>query len=179
MSDLTEIQGLLARGDKENAVVQLAAILLKDRNDVDAWLLMGEMIDDPSRKKDCYRRVLRLAPQNLFALTRLQELESPAPTAPIASTENVRIVTKRSPTQARQLSNFIANQSLTPTGAQSNDDKEVVSYFVLGLLAVLLVLYVIVTGNFASYGNVFCVGLFFLGLSAGVVILLGTNKNRG
>jgi hypothetical protein len=61
----------------------------------------------------------------------------------------------------------------------SNDDTEIISYFVLGIVAFLAILYVIVTGNFSGYSNIYCVGLFLLSVSAGIIVLLVANKNRG
>jgi hypothetical protein len=174
MSDLDQVKGLIAQGDKENAVVQLASILLENRNDVEAWLLMGEIIDDPSRKKDCYRWVLKLSPHNLFALTQLQELESPPSRRRITRSKDDQTDTKRSLNESRQISNY----NLYPTANNSNDDSEIVSYFLVGIAAFLVILYVLVTGNFSGYGNMFCMGMLFLGVSTGIIILLVGNKNR-
>jgi hypothetical protein len=178
MSDLDQVKGLLAQGDKENAVVQLASILLENRNDVEAWLLMGEIIDDPSRKKDCYRWALRLAPHNLFALTQLQELESPPSRRRIARTKDTQTGTQGPLNKSGQNSDYVPKQNLYPIVNNSNDDSEIVNYFLVGIVAFLVILYVLVTGNFSGYGNLFCGGLFFLGLSTGIIILLVGNKNR-
>lgn len=174
MSDLDQVKGLIAQGDKENAVVQLASILLENKNDTEAWLLMGEIIDDPSRKKDCYRWVLKLSPHNLFALTQLQELESPPSRRRITRSNDDQTDTKRSLNKSRQISNY----NLYPTANNSNDDSEIVSYFLVGIAAFLVILYVLVTGNFSGYGNMFCMGMLFLGVSTGIIILLVGNKNR-
>lgn len=174
MSDLDQVKGLIAQGDKENAVVQLASILLENKNNLEAWLLMGEIIDDPSRKKDCYRWVLKLSPHNLFALTQLQELESPPSRRRITRSKDDQTDTKRSLNESRQISNY----NLYPTANNSNDDSEIVSYFLVGIAAFLVILYVLVTGNFSSYGNMFCMGMLFLGVSTGIIILLVGNKNR-
>ena len=174
MSDLDQVKGLIAQGDKENAVVQLASILLENKNNLEAWLLMGEIIDDPSRKKDCYRWVLKLSPHNLFALTQLQELESPPSRRRITRSKDDQTDTKRSLTESRQISNY----NLYPTANNSNDDSEIVSYFLVGIAAFLVILYVLVTGNFSGYGNMFCMGMLFLGVSTGIIILLVGNKNR-
>lgn len=175
MSDLDQVKGLIAQGDKENAVVQLASILLENKNNLEAWLLMGEIIDDPSRKKDCYRWVLKLSPHNLFALTQLQELESPPSRRRITRSKDDQTDTKRSLNESRQISNY----NLYPTANNSNDDSEIVSYFLVGIAAFLVILYVLVTGNFSGYGNMFCMGMLFLGVSTGIIILLVGNKNRG
>jgi hypothetical protein len=179
MNDLDQVKGLIAQGDKEKAVAQLASILLENKHDVEAWLLLGEIIDDPSRKKDCYNWVLRLSPHHVLAMTKLQELESPVSGLQIASTKEAETGTNRPLNKSRRNSNFVPSQNLYPTVDHSNDDTEIISYFVLGIVAFLAILYVIVTGNFSSYSNIYCVGLFLLSVSAGIIVLLVANKNRG
>ena len=179
MSDLDQVRGFIAQGDKEKAVVQLASILMENKHDVEAWLLLGEIIDDPSKKKDCYQWVLRLSPDHTLALTKLQELEPPSNAHQMASAKEAETGTKRPLNKSRQNSNYLPNPNLFPAVDHPNDDTEIISYFVLGVVAFLAILYVIVTGNFSGYSNIFCVGLFLLSISTGIIILLVVNKNRG
>ena len=179
MSDLDQVKEFIARGDKETAVAQLASLLMENRRDVEAWLLLGEIIDDPSKKKDCYHWVLRLSPDNLLALTVLQELEPPPSDLETASANDAQADTKDSINKLRQHSNYVPNQYAFPTINHSKDDPEVVSYFVVGIVAALVILYVVVTGNFSGYSNIFCWGLIFLILSTIMIVSFVINKNRG
>lgn len=179
MSDLEKVKGLIATGDKETAVAQLASLLIEDRRDVEAWLLLGEIIEDPSRKKDCYRWVLRLSPDNLLALTALQELETPPSDLQIASAHDTQADTQDSSTTSRQNSSYVPNQYSFPSVNHSKDDPEVISYFVVGILAALVILYIVVTGNFSGSSNFFCWGLVFLILSTVMIVSFVINKNRG
>lgn len=179
MSDLDQVKGLIARGDKENAVAQLAAILMENKGELEAWLLLGEIIDDPSKKKDCYNWVLRLAPHNVLALTKLQELEPPAGGGQVASPKDAQTGTRGSVNKLRRNSKFVPYQNAYPAVNDSKEDPEVVSYFIVGIVAVAAILYVIVTGNSSGYSNIFCAGLLFLSLSTIMMILFVINKNRG
>jgi hypothetical protein len=179
MNDLEKVKGLIARGDKETAVAQLASLLMEDRRDVEAWLLLGDIIDDPSKKKDCYHWVLRLSPDNPLALTALQELEPPASDLQIASAHDAQTDTQDSLTTPKQNSNYVPNQYAFPSVNHSKDDPGIISFFVVGILAALVILYVVATGDFAGYKNLFCWGLVFLALSAVMIVSFVINKNRG
>ena len=178
MSVLDPIKGLIARGDKENAIVQLATIIIENSNDVEAWLLLGETIDDPSKKKDCYNWVLRLAPHHSLALARLQELEPAATDRQIPSPNDAQPATRGSSNKLRQNSSYFSNLSAYPAFDNSRNDPEIIGYFVVGIAAVLVILYVIVTGDFAGYSNLFCGGLVFLAISAVMIISFVMNKYR-
>jgi hypothetical protein len=179
MSDLNEVKGFIARGDKETAVVQLASILMENRHDVEAWLLLGEIIDDPAKKKDCYHWVLRLSPDNVLALARLQELEPPPSRPQSTSSKNAQTGTKSSSNELRQNSNYIPDPNAYPTFNDTKDEPEIIIYFIMGILAILVILYVVVTGNFSAYSNILCGGLIFLGLSTVMIISFVINKYRG
>lgn len=178
MSDLDRIKGLIARGDKENAVAQLASILMENKDELEAWLLLGEIIDDPSRKKDCYNWALRLSPHNVVALTKLQELEPTPGGGQVASSKDAQTGTRDAVNKLRRNSKFVPFQNAYPTVSDSKEDPEVVSYFIVGIVAVAAILYVIVTGNSSGYSNIFCTGLLFLSLSTIMMILFVINKNR-
>ena len=165
MSDLDQVKGLIARGAKENAIVQLASIIIENHDDVEAWLLLGEIIDDPAKKKDCYNWVLKLSPQNSVALTKLQEVMLPVTGSPV--------------NKLRQNASYFPTPTAFPTFNTSQNDPEIVIYFILGIAAVLAILYVIVTGNFSGYSNLFCGGLIFLILSTVMIISFVVNKYRG
>ncbi len=182
MSDLDKVKVLISRGDKEKAIGLLASILIKNRDEVEAWQLLGEMIDNPSRKKDCYNQVLRLSPHNLHALTRLQELEEPPLSEPqITSSKDVQNqeVNKGSLTKVGQTSNYVPNQNSYPPAKNSSDVLEIVIFIIGGIAAFFMILYVIGRTSYSSSdSNILCVGLILLGLIAGIVVLSLGNKNR-
>ena len=83
MADLESIRALIAAGNRDEAMRQLARVLSTDPGDIHAWLLMAQVIEDPARKADCYRQVLKIDPQNSEAL---QFLQPPAPSLLIQPT---------------------------------------------------------------------------------------------
>ena len=53
---------------------QLAAFLQAQPDNLAAWALLAALVDEPLRKADCYRQVLRLDPGNLAAFAALQAI---------------------------------------------------------------------------------------------------------
>src|SRR5512133_922312 len=181
MNDLSQVQGLIASGDKQMAMALLASELLKNKNDVDAWLLLGELIDDPSRKKDCYNWVLKLCPDHPQAVTRLQELDAPPPdTRQITPSADDQLDYTRPTLQRMPAVKFIPTTNSSPPEKDSRDRLEIIGYMIAGIAALLVIFNVIVNpGNFSSDINILYIALIFIGLLVGIVILSVTSKNRG
>ena len=80
MAAIDDINNLVRAGKKTEAIAQLAGLIRSDLNNCSLWLLMAELVDDPARKQDCYRRVLALEPGNQKAcefLDRMQLVQTP------------------------------------------------------------------------------------------------------
>lgn len=60
-------------GDRLGAKRELAGLLREEPGNVQGWLLMATLLDDPAQQAECYRKVLCLDPQNHRALTMLQQ----------------------------------------------------------------------------------------------------------
>jgi hypothetical protein len=181
MSDLDHVKGLIARGDKEKAIRLLASILLKNRRDVEAWLLMGEIVDDPARKKDCYNQVLKLSPYGLHALTKLQELGEPSPDGPpVTIAAEDEIDNKLSAKESGPTSNFVSNRIAYPPANKSKEGPEIIGYVIGGIAGFLAILYVIASpGDSSNDSNILYLGLIFLSLIAGIIVVSVNNKHRG
>ncbi len=67
MPSLDEIHAALAAGQKRTALRDLARLLKDEPKNLEAWLLLGQNVDDPQRKADCYRKALELDPDNPLA----------------------------------------------------------------------------------------------------------------
>lgn len=182
MSNLDQAKHLIAKGDKDKAIGLLASILLKNKNEVEAWLLLGEMIDDPSRKKDCYRQVVRLSPHHLHALTRLQELGALPPAQPpsprVAEADEQVAVAKTD-----QKSSFVPTQYSYPPVHDTKNDLGIIVYVIGGIAAILAIIYF--TGSMGNPSsdseiniNSLFTGLVFIGLVAGLILLFVSNTNR-
>ena len=180
MSDLHQVQELLAAGDKNGALALLASILIKNRNELEAWLLLGDLIDDPTRKKDCYRWALKLSPENAHALAKLQELEGPPPVdLQVAASQANNADDKHPVEEERPTLKNIPKPNVSPPPNPSKG-LGIIAYVLGGIGAFLLLLNVIANPEEFSNGlNVLYVGLIFIGLIAGTIIMSASNKNRG
>jgi hypothetical protein len=186
MSDLDRAIELVIQGDKENAMRQLASLLMRNKDEVEAWMLLGELIGDPSKKKDCYKQVLRLSPSSRYALKKLQELEPPPPIEPaaIVSTDE-EMDTRPSIRPLRQSENPAQNSY--PPGEHSRSGPELVAYVIGGIAVILVIVYVTTSVNNLSdgtdnpsgnIGNLFA-ALLFVSLIAIMIILSVSDRNRG
>lgn len=63
------------QGDKNKAIEFLKQVLNANPNDVDAWLVLAAVMDDPKRKRQCLNRVLALDPVNMMAREELMEMD--------------------------------------------------------------------------------------------------------
>ena len=66
------------QGDKNKAIGFLKQVLNANPNDVDAWLVLAAVMDDPERKRQCLNRVLTLDPVNAMAREELLEMDRAA-----------------------------------------------------------------------------------------------------
>jgi len=63
------------QGDNNKAIQFLKQVLNANPNDVDAWLVLAAVMDDPKRKRQCLNRVLTLDPVNMVAREELMEMD--------------------------------------------------------------------------------------------------------
>jgi hypothetical protein len=74
MSGLDEIRALVRHGERRSAQRDLARLLKSEPSNLEAWLLLAQLVNDPIRKADCYRRVLEIDPVNPLAKQALEWL---------------------------------------------------------------------------------------------------------
>jgi tetratricopeptide (TPR) repeat protein len=79
MDDLSVPTGLAEFGREEEAIAALREIVLREPENIPAWLLLGRLLADPEESRDCYRRVLERDPANTDARAFLDVLPAPAP----------------------------------------------------------------------------------------------------
>lgn len=63
------------QGDKNKALDFIKQVLAANPNDVDAWLVLAAVVDEPERKRQCLKRVLTLDPVNQLARDELLEMD--------------------------------------------------------------------------------------------------------
>lgn len=74
MANLSQIKQLIASGDQDTAIQELGSLLQTDPQNVEAWLLLADLREDPFEQKDCYKQVLKLDPYNEQAQLQLRLL---------------------------------------------------------------------------------------------------------
>jgi len=62
-------------GDLVQAANYLASAVQADPNNEEAWLLLGDYLSDPEKRRHCYQNVLKINPANQQALSCLSELD--------------------------------------------------------------------------------------------------------
>ena len=63
------------QGDKSKAMDFIKQVLAANPNDVEAWLVLAAVMDEPERKRQCLKRVLELDPVNQLARDELFEMD--------------------------------------------------------------------------------------------------------
>ena len=63
-------------GDSKAAIAILRDLLKRDPRNVDVWLALADVVDNPDQAKQCYDRVLQIDPDNQVAQQRLNKEES-------------------------------------------------------------------------------------------------------
>ena len=63
------------QGDNDKALAFLKQVLNANPKDIDAWLVLAAVLDDPQRKRQCLNRVLKLDPVNKIAREELMEMD--------------------------------------------------------------------------------------------------------
>jgi hypothetical protein len=74
-------------GDKPKAIELVRQALTANPNDMDAWLVLAAVMDDPQRKRQCLNRVLTIDPTNTIARDELLDMDraymSAVPSQPV------------------------------------------------------------------------------------------------
>src|SRR5512138_1426703 len=66
------------QGDNQKALELCKQALTAAPNDIDAWLVLAAVIEQPERKRQCLNRVLTLDPTNQIARDELLEMDRAA-----------------------------------------------------------------------------------------------------
>ncbi|WP_054537414.1 hypothetical protein [Herpetosiphon geysericola] len=114
MHQLNQAQAALLSGDLARARSQLALVIQQEPNNVLAWLMLSEVVQQPERQRECLQRVLALEPHNQTAQKRLAAIDQPAiaPAKPAIAPSAVQKLNQQ-PQPARQPNtNPPANTSL-------------------------------------------------------------------
>jgi len=69
--ELEQAKVLAEQGKPEAAVALLSQLIQRDASNVEAWLALSDVVDDPERAEYCLQKVLALDPGNATALEKL------------------------------------------------------------------------------------------------------------
>jgi hypothetical protein len=75
MNDLEQIRKKFIEGDRIGARKDLIALIKTDAKDIEGWMLLAELVDEPERKRECYQRVLQIDADHPGARAGLASLE--------------------------------------------------------------------------------------------------------
>ncbi len=198
MSHLDNVKELIAQGNKEGAIKSLVSALQNNSNDVDTWLLLGEVIDEPSKKRDCYNKALKLSPNNPLALNGLRNLEIPEVVSvenPSAKTHDTQPTYQResnSKETTEQIQDLRKNFQYDPSAKHApsfnnakDDWKGVgtgIGILILGIGGFFGISYILglmlSSGDSSSDSNPICMGMMCLVLIAVLYIWYSGGKNR-
>ena len=64
-------------GEIDNARTLLIEVLKQNPGDENAWLWMTKCVNEPEQKRYCFEKVLKLNPQNQYAIRGLRHLTQP------------------------------------------------------------------------------------------------------
>ncbi len=78
------IKRRIQAGENLVAETQLTELLESEPENLEAWELLASIIDDPARKADCYRQILRRDPGNRTAASGIAALAGITPKSAIA-----------------------------------------------------------------------------------------------
>ena len=102
-------------GEVEKATPLLIAVLKQNPRDENAWLWMSRCVTETEQKRYCFEKVLKLNPQNQYAIRSLRQLMEPVPT--LSTPPEVKQPQPLQPVQERSLVNTILTFAAFAAGA--------------------------------------------------------------
>ena len=192
MSNLDDIKNMILRGDKEEAINLLISTLKLNSKDIDAWLLLGEVIDDPAKKRDGYNQVLKLSPNNSLAMNGLLNLDASwsipmgnSATSPLDA-QPIHYQKTNSTATMGGIQDLQANYQYRPDSvpAESSstlDNLKAAIGIIIIIAAAVIVIYVVgvimTPSDAVGDSSPFYTGLFFIVLIVGIWFWRESNKS--
>jgi hypothetical protein len=76
---IDQAKALAQQGNSQTAIASLSKLIQSDASNVEAWLALAEVVEEPVRAEFCLKKVLALDPGNSMALEKLSELQGGRP----------------------------------------------------------------------------------------------------
>lgn len=117
MDPLDAVRRRIEAGDREGARRALASLVRAEPQNVAAWALLADLLEDPARQADCYRQILRLDPGNRQAAAQLRARTGEAPVQEQGTrTGDKETVQQRGEREVTGLQSQIVVESPIPAG---------------------------------------------------------------
>lgn len=116
------------QGDKTKSIDLVRQVLTSNPNDVDAWMVLAAVVDDPERKRQCLDRVLTIDPTNSIAREELLDMDrahmSAVPSQPVVEPTSKTSPQPEPPTYSSSAFSYEAESTPEPTPFSSQPVKE-------------------------------------------------------
>jgi hypothetical protein len=116
------------QGDKTKSIDLVRQVLTSNPNDVDAWMVLAAVVDDPERKRQCLNRVLTIDPTNSIAREELLDMDrahmSAVPSQPVVEPTSKTSPQPEPPTYSSSAFSYEAESTPEPTPFSSQPVKE-------------------------------------------------------
>ena len=73
--EIEQAKALARQGNSQAAVAVLSKLIQREANNVEAWLALADVVEEPDRVEFCLQKVLELEPGNASALDKLSRLK--------------------------------------------------------------------------------------------------------
>ena len=100
---LEQAVSLIREGKVEEARPLLIAYLKQNPRDENAWLWMTRCVTEPEQKKYCFEKVLKINPQNQYAIKGLQHIDNLPPSTSQPKPKAVQYIAPKAKRQSKGL----------------------------------------------------------------------------
>jgi hypothetical protein len=135
---LERAASLYAAGDRDGARSLLMKLVRQQPQNAEAWFGLGQSLDDPTRKRECYRQALDLDPFHARAARALERLDR-RPSASVGDGSSVDSL------RAAYAEQHVATQQVARKGSRKN--------LILAILGGLLLLVLCIGGGIIAYNQ--------------------------
>ncbi len=173
MKSLYEIRLISKSENPSDALSELSIYLKSFPNDVDAWLLMAELVETKDQKLFCYRRVLKIDLDNQIAQDGIRAL---------VTIDNHKVAEpKERPPKTETIHPEPTITSSVKPYTKTDDSKTLATLSQIGTYLAVGIVVVLLVAAIASpeYGSTVCGGILLVGVGFGIWLWVSSNAQRG
>lgn len=153
MDEIEQTKTYLRNGDRNRALKQLSVFLRKNPQNIDAWYLMAQLVENPIHKVDCYRQILKIDPNHDKAQEILKFLASDQ-TGNLDASKNT-LIKKIAAAPAKKTDTGMVTAPAEKPTTRSKSRSDWAYYIVVGIFAlgIIIVPGIIILGVFQNFYN--------------------------